>query len=88
MQWSQNERLLKIDAEALRYYQKVPKDFNHLFMASEEINKGKYKPKFSISLDMIDEIGELTDDERKKLKKNFVKGIGAFKIVFDKDGMV
>jgi hypothetical protein len=57
-------------------------------MASEEINKGKYKPKFSVSLNMIDEIGEVTDEERRKLKKNFVKGIGAFKIVFNRDGLV
>lgn len=62
--WSQNDRLLKLDQDSLSYYKQIPKDFNAKLMESHEItNSRTLKPAFSIPLDYITEIGDLTVEE-------------------------
>ena len=70
-QWSQNERLLKVDDACLQYYSKVPPDFNPAKMESFEMDKGKFKPKSSVALTHITEVGDLTPEEQTKFKKQF-----------------
>ena len=57
-------------------------------MESFEMDKGKFKPKASVALTHITEVGDLTPVEQTKFKKLFAQGFGVFKIQFSTIGLV
>ena len=58
-------------------------------MESHEItNSRALKPAYSIPLDFVTEIGDLTAEEQSKFKKHFAQGFGVFKVVFDSTKLI
>ena len=64
-----HERLLKVDRSSLSYYRVIPVDFNAKDMVSATLFEGKSKPKTSIPIEKITAVEELSEDDRKKMKK-------------------
>ena len=74
--WGLNthERLLKLNRKGLSYFRKLPPDYDPNTFTVERVERlGKeYLPKFCVPLNALEEVCEITQEERQKYKKFYV----------------